>query len=110
MATRCTIALDTPEGIRAIYCHWDGYPDENGVGEKLRAHWTTYETITALLDGGDLSSLGASLEDNNYYSARGEDKPATLFQSENEWYDYFGRCGCEYAYLFTNGEWIWKEI
>ena len=31
MATRSTIAMKTPEGkIRAIYCHWDGYPEHNG--------------------------------------------------------------------------------
>lgn len=108
MATRSTIALSTPEGIRSIYCHWDGY--EEGVGQALKDHWTTPEAISELLDNGDLSSLGASLAESVFYKDRGEDVPALLFKSEGEWLDYGVNCGCEYAYLFVNGAWTAQAI
>ena len=30
MGTRSSIAIKTEDGIKAIYCHWDGYVDHNG--------------------------------------------------------------------------------
>ena len=108
MATRSTIALSTGEGFRSVYCHWDGY--EEGVGQTLKDHWTTPESIMALLDNGDLSSLGASLAESVFYQDRGEDTPAHLFASKDEWIDYAVNCGCEYAYLFVNGTWTTEAI
>jgi len=108
MATRSTIALSTTDGIRAIYCHWDGY--EEGVGATLKSHWPTPEAIMALLDNGDLSSLGASLAESVFYKDRGEDTPAHLFKSESDWIDYGVNHGCEYAYLFVNGAWTAQAI
>ena len=59
MSTNANIAMIQPDGtIRAIYNHWDGYPE--GVGKTLIENYTTPEIITTLLDLGDISSLGAS--------------------------------------------------
>jgi hypothetical protein len=108
MATRSTIAMSVPEGIRAVYCHWDGY--EEGVGQALKDYWTTPEALMNLLDHGDLSSLGASLSETVFYADRGENTPARLFKSEGEWFDWAVSCGCEYAYLLVGDAWKSEAI
>ena len=108
MATRSTIAMSVAEGIRAVYCHWDGY--EEGVGATLKSHWSTPEALITLLDNGDLSSLGASLSETEFYKNRGEDTPAHLFESEGDWIDWANNCGCEYAYLFDGETWKSEAI
>ena len=55
MGTRSAIAMKTEDGIRSIYCHWDGYVDHNG--RILKEFYSTDEKVKALLDLGDLSSL-----------------------------------------------------
>ena len=37
MGTRSSIAIKTEDGIKAIYCHWDGYIDNNG--RILKEHY-----------------------------------------------------------------------
>lgn len=61
MATRCRIAIKEANGTyRSIYCHNDGYPE--GVGEILETYYTEVNKIEKLMDLGDISSLGPSLE------------------------------------------------
>jgi hypothetical protein len=59
MATRSTISIvdtRTKDGQgRTIYCHWDGYPSNNG--RILLESYTNPEKINALIDLGDISSL-----------------------------------------------------
>lgn len=60
MATRSYIAKRLPNGdIRAIYCHWDGYPEHNG--RILVQNYTDEDKIDALLALGALSVLGAEI-------------------------------------------------
>ena len=110
MATRSTIAMITPEGfrsIRAIYCHWDG----DIVGETLDKNYTDIEAVTALLNEGNLSSLGASLSESlSYKTMQHRDEPAVVFESEEDWLDWAGRSGCEYAYLFAHGKWNKERV
>src|SRR5690554_3636984 len=61
MATRSTITVRTGENERKeIYCHWDGYPEHNGV--LLLEHYNTQEKAEKLIELGNLSSLGEFLE------------------------------------------------
>ena len=108
MATRSTIALSVPDGVRAIYCHWDGYPE--GVGQTLKDHYNKLLLISELLDRGDVSSLGDTLVESVFYEDRGEDTPAHKFASESEWLDWATNCGCEYAYLYRGDAWIAEAI
>jgi hypothetical protein len=108
MATRSTIAMSVSEGIRAVYCHWDGY--QEGVGQALKDHWTTPEALISLLDNGDLSSLGASLSETVFYQDRGEDTPARMFNYRDEWIEWAKQCGCEYAYLYEDNVWTTEAI
>lgn len=76
MATRSSIAIvdtRTKEGKgRVIYCHWDGYLQNNGA--ILLESYTTPEKINALMDLGDISSLGQDVETTEPHSF---DKPHT---------------------------------
>jgi hypothetical protein len=111
MSTRSRIGLQLSDGsVISIYCHFDGYPEFNGV--KLVEHFNSYEKSAELIDLGDISCLWTNAGWNNEtlpetgplpYSARGEDCPPRLDANK---YDYLAD-GEEYAYLFTlDGEWI----
>lgn len=77
MATRSAIGILQPDGtIRAIYCHWDGYP-LGGVGGRLLSYYKDPQTINKLLDLGDLSSLGTiPVSDAEYWNRSKETNDA----------------------------------
>jgi hypothetical protein len=109
MATRSRIGIQLKNGsILSVYCHWDGYPEFNGV--KLKEHYNTREKVAELIDGGDISSLwtneGWDMSKNDeyrtlYYSERGEEVNVRHDDNLKNYLDD----GEEYAYLFVNGEW-----
>jgi len=114
MSTRSRIGYELSDGsILSIYCHYDGYPEFNGV--KLQEHFNTVDKVKELIDLGDISCLWTNAGWNNEtlpetgplpYSARGEDCPPRHDKDLNEYL-----CnGEEYAYLFTNGEWVCYDI
>lgn len=126
MSTRGRIGLQQNDGrIKSIYVHWDAYPD--GVGRKLQKWYTNPDKIEALLDLGDISSLGefydkeiSSADWKKFdlspeelerfmkkqgkctvaYKDRGEDCPARIDKDKSEFMSKIGNCGEEYAYLF----------
>lgn len=56
MATRSTIAMEQPDGrVMQVYCHWDGYLDNNG--RILQEHYTDRAKVLALMMLGSISSL-----------------------------------------------------
>ena len=92
-----------------MYCHYDGYPEFNGV--KLVENFNTRTAVTELIDGGDISCLWTNTGWNNevlpttgalYYSSRGEDIPPSLDNTLDEYL----KDGEEYAYLYRDGEWV----
>ena len=115
MATRSRTGIQLSDGsILSVYCHYDGYPEFNGV--KLVEHFNSYEKASELIDGGDISCLWTNSGWSNetlpvtgplYYSSRGEDCPPRLDSCLTQYlYD-----GEEYAYLFTQcGEWICYDL
>lgn len=57
MATRSTISILKKNGeVRSVYCHWDGYPSNNGV--ILLVHYEEPKKVNQLFKLGDISSLG----------------------------------------------------
>lgn len=138
MATRSYIGIKNANGkIRAIYCHWDGYPDHNGA--ILKQHYKTEAEVNALIDLGDLNSLRKKLapekewdepaymrEDEKgtlvrhsydtpqkdvtvaYHRDRGEELESMTFYSENGFYNS-GRRNVSYCYLFKDGEWSYAR-
>ena len=110
MGTRSRIGIQlADESILSVYCHYDGYPEFNGV--KLVEHFNSRDAVTELIDGGDISCLWTNAGWNNetlpetgplYYSSRGEDCPPRLDANLAEYLSD----GEEYAYLFTDGKWV----
>jgi len=110
MGTRSRIGIQlSDDSILSVYCHWDGYPEFNGV--KLVEHFNSYEKAVELIDGGGISALWTNAGWSNetlpevgplYYSSRGEDCPPRLDATFGK---YIGN-NEEYAYLFTNGKWV----
>ncbi|MGG6055897.1 post-segregation killing protein PndC [Salmonella enterica] len=56
MATHCSISVRTTDGIKSVYCHFDGH--KKGVGALLENHYNTQEKAEELIAGGDISVLG----------------------------------------------------
>jgi len=56
MATRSFIGiLNKDDSVDYIYCHWDGYPEHNGV--LLNDFYNNEDTVRDLISLGDLSVL-----------------------------------------------------
>lgn len=111
MATRSRIGIQlADESILSVYCHWDGYPQFNGV--KLVEHFNSYDAAAELIDGGDISALWTNAGWNNeilpttgalYYTSRGEEYNPPRLDSNLEKYLANGE---EYAYIFKDDEWV----
>ena len=113
MGTRSRIGLQLDGGIVSVYCHWDGYPEYNGV--ILEHLFKDKNSISELIDGGDISSCDSDTDwnlekvDNHvqYYNDRGE-KPEPRLDLNQE--DFFAN-GEEYAYIFEpNGKWVCYDL
>jgi hypothetical protein len=114
MATRSTISIRNADGsYTGIYCHWDGYLENNG--RILSEHYTDEEKIHQLMALGSLSSLAPEIgtkhdfdaaprgECNAYGRDRGETNVAAVtrptFQALRD-----SLCE-EYNYLWEDGAW-----
>ena len=121
MATRSRIGLELSDGsVFSAYHHWDGYPES--LGCKLKTHYNSKELAAKLIGGGDMSSCWTNdswttdMSGCNrvkgeeygpqYYSQRGDNCPPRL---DANLIEYLGD-GEEYAYLFTNGEWVCYDL
>ena len=125
MGTRSAIAMKTEDGIRSIYCHWDGYVDHNG--RILKEFYSTDEKVQALLDLGDLSSLRQEIGEphtfdrhqaepeldmfDNWCLAYGRDRGETdveakTFDDVKTWVESMANSWCEYFYLWDGRDWI----
>jgi hypothetical protein len=47
--------MKTPNGYKAIFCHWDGYPEH--VGKMLKEHYNTPKKVEELISLGDIDCL-----------------------------------------------------
>jgi hypothetical protein len=128
MATRSSIAMKTENGIRGIYCHWDGYPEHNG--KILSESYTDADKVKSLIDLGDLSSLRKDIGQKHSFDAKYSDQPELsemfddwttayhrdrgeawantapqTYATVKEWQEAFDGSGCEYFYLFDNNTW-----
>ena len=126
MGTRSSIAIKTEDGIKAIYCHWDGYVDHNG--KLLKEFYNTTDKVNELIALGDLSTLGSMIGQKhdfdskygpepeldltgNWCLAYGRDRGETgteaqTFETIAEWVEAEAERWCEYFYLFDGQDWI----
>lgn len=122
MGTRSAIAVKHGNVVKAVYCHWDGYPDYNG--RILNNYYQDSVKVNQLISLGDLSSLGANIGEQHSFDERAEYLESGLakqctfygrdrgeegiefktYQNEKEFIENFDM-GQEYMYLYDNGVW-----
>ncbi len=123
MATRSRIAIEKEDGtVESIYCHWDGYPENNG--EILVNYYTDEKKVQSLIDLGDISILAPNVEADPHTRhtfndpvdgvvvAYGRDRGETGVEkkSHGSVNDFFDGDIEEYGYIFIRaGEWLVKS-
>jgi len=105
MATRSVIAKLDDKGVKAIYCHSDGYLSNNG--KILDQHYTDCSKLNELLADGDISSLKDTIKDTIFYNRdKGEKTLTAILKDETELLEHaFEYCDAEYVYMFAYGSW-----
>lgn len=130
MATRSLIGIQFDNYIKYIYCHYDGYPDNQLP--LLNDYYSNLTDAEALISLGDISYLAEYVESDDpdslhsfdtpedgvvvaYGRDRGEPwsqvKPKLVADLES--YILAGyNCGAEYLYLFdpSNSEWQYCDL
>ena len=129
MATRSMIGIMEDDVCKAVYCHWDGYVEHNGV--ILNKYYTDVKKVNSLIALGDLSVLGAELGDKHDFNSRNEylvdagietsvATQCTFYGRDREeknvdfkTYSNFSEMvsnakasGCEFVYIMRDGEWF----
>lgn len=135
MATRSAIGYRKLDGsVRAVYCHWDGYPSHQLP--ILKKHYSGIRKVQALIKPGSMSALrtrqlwehsnclaenGEILRDAEGFARYESDRdPQPLYHVERgcgrdaeapittQWprNEWFHRHDCEYVYIFERDkEW-----
>lgn len=118
MATRSRIGMvNESNEFVSVYCHWDGYPENNGV--ILDKHYRDPEKIKKLIENGDISSLSAEVDPTGahsfdspqegvtvfYHRDRGEGTDPSIQKNYSKEAMAKGNSGEEFIYLFENNEW-----
>lgn len=128
MGTRSAIGIYHGNKIKGIYCHWDGYLSYNG--RILQEYYNSPKT-NQLIALGNVSSLAPEIGEKHPFSRLDTDMSSEefdskyqdmttfygrdrnekgqeykVFDSGEEFMEYFDSCGCEYFYLMKDGEWF----
>jgi len=107
MSTRSLIGLKNNEGLTYVYCHFDGYLD--GVGVTLVENYDTEDKVNALIEKGDMSSLGDSIDTCDFYE---DDCGASTIPDCEDIKDRYYKCGqncwADYVYYFEDGKWYYS--
>jgi hypothetical protein len=108
MGTRSTIALEFADGsVSQVYCHWDGYLDNNG--ELLNKYYMDPFVVRDLVDLGDFSSLRDTVEETaeGAYRERGEDCSARRYMDVTEYFDECQQEEYDYILRPVEGTPVW---
>jgi hypothetical protein len=115
MATRSIIAQATTTGIRAIYCHWDGYPEHHMP--ILEGYYFSQDKVQELINLGSISMLGKYIgtaaqaackyPDICIFYHRDLDYELDIHEvkDEKELQELGDDLGVDHVYLFENDEW-----
>jgi len=105
MGTRSNIAYKKSDGkIVSMYCHYDGYPQYNGV--MLNEHYNTKEKARGLVDNGYQSALKETVEESN--QDRVHEEPPTTYHSFHAFIMDIN-FDIEWVYLFKDNAWYYAE-
>lgn len=124
MSTRSRIGyINKHGGIVSAYCHYDGYPSNNG--KLLLENYTNMEKVKTLVDGGDMSYLDKNCDKPDghsfetpikgnvvYYGRdRGElNVGAIVLDSYDKLFQVAKNSWAEFIYLFDNGTWKYSDM
>jgi len=106
MGTRSNIQVEIASGKSlAIYAHWDGYPSH--MGQQLLDNYNTQEKAEELVRMGDMSSIGPTLKDCEFYKRDRDETGDDLEPHEVDTFKISSiKQGQEWQYQFTNGRWF----
>jgi hypothetical protein len=105
MATRSTISILKKDGsLRSVYCHWDGYLE--GVGETLIINYKTPQQVNELIENGDISSLGLTINESEFYHKK-DSRIAYLEYKSLDEQGYFHSLQ-DYNYIYKEQEQRWE--
>lgn len=127
MSTRSYIGIiNKDRSVDAVYCHWDGYPDNQGP--ILKDSYDSAEKVRKLLSLGSLSALGRNFAPEGkveytsvypydttvaYCRDLGEEmEDAVHFNSRKTFLDWLRRTDVEYVYLYNENlsAWMFASI
>lgn len=104
MSTRSSITALTSDGTyKSIYCHFDGYPSNNG--RLLMDNYVEQELIDEMVELGDMSSLGGHPDDSIYYGRDRGEGDETKPRCGKTPKEALGKNGQEYNYLWDGDSW-----
>jgi len=124
MSTPSSIALHKSDGtVKQVYCNYDGYI-KNGVGEMLKKYYKTEEKIEDLMNMGNISGLGKSIECPEGHSFHNrlpgysvfyirdrsesfQSEGYNKFESEQDYKDFIAQDLQDFNYYF-DGE-VWRN-
>lgn len=108
MATRSAIAVQSGDSLRAVYCHWDGYPSHQLP--ILTNRYNNTKLAAALIAPGDISSLETAEDWQRqplpqsrplYYYERGDANVSPRsFASLADLKQWADGCNCEHVYYY----------
>jgi hypothetical protein len=118
MATTSTIAVEHQNGkISQVYCHWDGYIENNG--RILLDHYNSLSSAEELVSFGDISKLDQNCIPTGKHSFNEPEPGCTIYygrdrgESDTEPRTFDNRAMFnmskqvkEYDYLFADGSWL----
>jgi hypothetical protein len=108
MGTRSTIAIEfADQSVSQIYCHWDGYLDNNG--RILQTSYMDPFKVRALVDLGGFSSLRDTVEETaeGAYTQRGEELSVNRYKDTDEYFDCCQQEEYDYILRNVNGVATW---
>mgnify|MGYP003124423247 FL=1 len=102
MGTRSNIAYERPNGqVVVAYCHYDGYPEYNGV--ILNENYNTPQKAEELANQGYFVGLKPNLKDS--LERGGTSKEAPMIYHSLHSYLNDIQWDIEWIYIFKRGQW-----
>lgn len=130
MSTRSAIGISHGGRVKAIYNHYDGYPEYTGL--ILHTCYGDSVSVNKLISMGDMSQLGTEIgtkhdsmsrseyvglggvevarECTFYTRDRGEDTSWLSLEDSAHFTREYKTWGAEYFYLFKNDQWYVKSL
>lgn len=121
MSTRSYICQETDQGYQCVYCHWDGYPENNG--KILLENYKDARKVNDLISQGDMSLLGANIvpdKQRSHSFENRQDNVCVFYHRDRKepWENTKPKLiadlnglrkifGIAYVYIYSNNKWYY---